>query len=370
MKKTFFLSLFTLLNFSVMAQEPAHNDKINWHSMEELLEVINRAERPIYILFYGGEDMFSQRFRDKTLSNQKIVTYMNSNYYAVDFEILDNKTYTYNGKKYKNKQHNGIHPLFGVMTEGTSYPTGIFYYEGKKVLTLNGYKDENHFYAALRYANGNFKNMTFEEFLNTKDKNITQKESPKNMKKEVVKIAKPKVEKPNPVVTNTPKKEVEPQKNELTDFNNLLKTVIETNPNDFKSLRGEKDINNMDKWSSKVTLKNKSASTGTLSNQNFEKISHYYTMDIKKDLTKSQALKLAEEWKEKFKQSKAKSLVGTMFFVTKTVGEETDMFINNYFIPAGTKTGFDNIVFNISISPEQVLSNKFKVTLEVIKNID
>ncbi len=150
-----FLTLFLGLSIGLNSQKT-----IQWMSWEEALEKHKEEERKIFVDIYTDWCTWCKKMEKSTLSNQKIVDYINANYYAVKFNaetkediIFDNKIY----KRIKSFGRKATHELaIEIMNGDIGYPTVAFIDEDLDVLQpIQGFIDTQTFEMIMIYFGDN-----------------------------------------------------------------------------------------------------------------------------------------------------------------------------------------------------------------------
>ncbi|MDO6738238.1 DUF255 domain-containing protein [Wenyingzhuangia sp. 2_MG-2023] len=122
--------LFTLLIIPafLFANNPEPK-KVNWISFEKAIELAKINPKPIIIDVYTDWCGWCHRMDATTYSNEKIVDYINDNYYAVKFNAEQKEVIEYKGETFNfiDDGRNGVHELAYVLLRGNlGYPSTVF----------------------------------------------------------------------------------------------------------------------------------------------------------------------------------------------------------------------------------------------------
>ncbi len=149
MKKIFLLAVFICTAQLVNAQE------VNWISFEEALEKSKKSPKPILVDLYTDWCGWCKRMDATTYKDDIIVSYINTNFYAVKMDGEGKDDITYQGKTFKFKPYgkNGYHELAAAILKGKmSYPSTAFFNADSQLLqTVPGYLTKERFEVMLAY---------------------------------------------------------------------------------------------------------------------------------------------------------------------------------------------------------------------------
>ena len=168
-KKYYMKKVIVFLGLSILGLSAAAQDKINWHSIDEAVELAAKEPRVLVIDVYTDWCGWCKRMDATTFSDPEIVEIMNKNFYPVklnaegkDDIIIGDRTF-----KFVDNGRRGYHEIAAVVTRGRlSYPT-ISYVdaEGRVIEAAPGYKTPDQFRIYLDYYAGDaYKSQTFDEF--------------------------------------------------------------------------------------------------------------------------------------------------------------------------------------------------------------
>jgi len=151
------LSAFTLNSTSNVETE---EEKINWLSIEEALELSKDEPRKLIIDIYTDWCGWCKRMDKETFRHPDIVKYVNRNYYAVKLNGESKETITLGERDYNfipTKGKKGVHELADYLMRGNpTYPSVAFLDEKMAVITVEpGYKEPRTMDKVLRYIGDN-----------------------------------------------------------------------------------------------------------------------------------------------------------------------------------------------------------------------
>lgn len=105
MRITFSLLFICCLIFS-SDEIKAQNQKINWLTFEQLEDSLAIKPKKVFINFYADWCAYCKKMDATAFKNQKVITLLNTNFYAVKMDAEYKENITFGGKLFKNKQLN------------------------------------------------------------------------------------------------------------------------------------------------------------------------------------------------------------------------------------------------------------------------
>ncbi|MDT0558485.1 thioredoxin fold domain-containing protein [Ichthyenterobacterium sp. W332] len=151
-------------------------DKINWVSLEEALELQKKSPKKIMIDVYTVWCGPCKMLDKNTFQNQDVADFVNKNYYAVKFNAQGNSTINYQGKTFSNpgydpakaQRRNATHELARAF-KVQAFPTIVFLDEESNFITpLRGYQKPQQLELYLKlFKDDDYKNMKSQEDFNT-----------------------------------------------------------------------------------------------------------------------------------------------------------------------------------------------------------
>jgi len=172
-----------ILIFSLMLLQGLgySQNKINWVSMEQAIELHEQSSKKILIDLYTDWCGWCKQMDNSTFNSPIIIEYINTNYIAVKFNAEQKEPIDFKGKTFEfvKQGKRGYHDLAVALTNGQlSYPTYIFLDENMEVIQpVPGYQDEIQFELIINYFGGDFYKSTpwnkFKEDFKPKNRNRT-----------------------------------------------------------------------------------------------------------------------------------------------------------------------------------------------------
>lgn len=161
-----FVVLISPLLFSGMITA---QNKINWVSLEDALELQKQTPKKILIDLYTDWCGWCKQMDNTTFNNPVIIEYINSNYIPVKFNAEQKDPVEFKGRTYEfvKQGKRGYHDLAVSLTNGQlSYPTYIFLNENMEVIQpVPGYQDEVQFEMIINYfGNDSYKSISWNKF--------------------------------------------------------------------------------------------------------------------------------------------------------------------------------------------------------------
>jgi thioredoxin-related protein len=130
MKKIIVLLIFSwfgLYHFKIQAQT------IQWTSFDNLTDSLRKERRPLLVFIHTDWCKYCKMMEVKTFTNPVIISTLNRNFYCLDLNAEEARTFIFLNKKYNFKPsgvNTGIQELAEILgTENgkLSYPTTVFF---------------------------------------------------------------------------------------------------------------------------------------------------------------------------------------------------------------------------------------------------
>jgi len=162
-----------MLALAVNAQKsgkPIKQKKINgiqWLSFEEAQAKMKENPKKVFIDIYTDWCGWCKVMDKKTFSNQKVINYINENFYAIHFDAETADSILFKDKKYGRIEKSKVNALAAeLMQNELSYPTTIFFDElFVNPMPLPGYLDVPTIEMMLTYiATNQHKTVRFDKF--------------------------------------------------------------------------------------------------------------------------------------------------------------------------------------------------------------
>ncbi|MEO6669029.1 MAG: DUF255 domain-containing protein [Ferruginibacter sp.] len=147
----FFIAVVLAFSFSVTNKE-----KINWITIQQLNELYYDNPKPIVIDVYTDWCGWCKQMDRTTYKNSKLVSYVNTHFYAVKFNAESKDSLLFNRKKYgydaRYRSNQLAEYLLSMQLE---YPTTVFLSSiDAQPAPLSGYMKANEMEAPLKYFGG------------------------------------------------------------------------------------------------------------------------------------------------------------------------------------------------------------------------
>lgn len=148
MKKLIIAALFVVFAQTVKAQ-----DKIQWYTFEEVIKLAQENPKMILVDVYTDWCGWCKKMDKETFTDQKVIEYVNSNFYAVKLNAEDKKSkFKFRGKEYSEE-------TMARAMQVRSYPNFVIMDAAMENITqLPGYREASPFVAALSSLLENFGN--------------------------------------------------------------------------------------------------------------------------------------------------------------------------------------------------------------------
>ncbi len=165
---------------------PAQQDdqEVNWLSVEQAEKLASENPRPLFIDIYTDWCGWCRRMDSETLSHPAIAKILNEEFYPVKLNAETNDEIKFQGQTFINDGNNGrTHQLaiaIGTVEGRIGYPTVAFFNEELQLLTaIPGFRTARDMEPLLMFfASESYKNISYEEFLETFEGTITTEGQP------------------------------------------------------------------------------------------------------------------------------------------------------------------------------------------------
>ena len=134
-------------SFVLPEEEVKKEQGINWVTIEEAQELTQQEPRKIIMDIYTDWCGWCKKMDKTTFSDEKVVAYVNENFYAVKFNAEADKTFSFKGQEFTN-------PEFTRALRVGGYPTTVFFSEDfGKFQPVSGYRKAGEFLKMLETFN-------------------------------------------------------------------------------------------------------------------------------------------------------------------------------------------------------------------------
>lgn len=173
MKAGVHIILFFLLvgiRTSAQKSDQRHADQINWMSFQEAVLKSKEQPKKIFIDMYTEWCGWCKRLDATTYTDQRVIDYLNKNYYAVRMDAEMKDTIVYDGITFVNPEPSkarSTHQIAAaLMSNKMSFPTLVYLDENRNLLSqVPGYMTADDLLPVLIYfGENNQQRMKWEEF--------------------------------------------------------------------------------------------------------------------------------------------------------------------------------------------------------------
>ncbi len=146
---------------------PSAKEKINWLTITEVNLKLKTEKKPVLIDLYTNWCYWCKVMDKKTYNNQKVIDYINKNFYAIKLNGETKEEINWFGKKYIYNGNNKLNDFALYVTQGQpGFPTTVIFPEiNKDPASVPGFMNPGEIEAILKYfGDGNYKKESFENF--------------------------------------------------------------------------------------------------------------------------------------------------------------------------------------------------------------
>jgi thioredoxin-related protein len=150
------------------SSKPPKKGKIVWLSFKELQTAYKMQRRPILVDVYTDWCGWCKRMDADTYSDDKVIDYINKNFYAVKYNAEKFDSVTLGGKKYGFNNMTGVHDLTNFLLSGRlGYPTTVFLTSiNSQPTSIPGYMQPKQMEPTLKYfGDGNYRKVEYADYI-------------------------------------------------------------------------------------------------------------------------------------------------------------------------------------------------------------
>lgn len=157
-----FISIFGL-------EKTYSQERVEWITFEEAIEKSKEEPRKVLVDIYTDWCGWCKKMDRDAYENEKLVSYINENYYAVKFNAEQKEDIVFDGHTFKFRANGkrGVHELAAALTNNKlSYPTTVFMNEEMQIIQpIPGYMNAASIEPILTYIGDDvFKETPWQEY--------------------------------------------------------------------------------------------------------------------------------------------------------------------------------------------------------------
>ncbi len=103
--------------------------EIEWKSWSELEQSIKEEPKPVFIFFHAKWCSYCKKIEREIFTKPEVIAKLNSKYYAVEMDVEESDTITFEGRKLTNKQaltrRNGVHEIPLLLATRERFPFSL-----------------------------------------------------------------------------------------------------------------------------------------------------------------------------------------------------------------------------------------------------
>ena len=174
------ISALILLLLLISKHSKSQDTAIHWVSVEYAFKEARFDPKPIFIYFYTTSCGWCRKMEEQTLTHPKIISNLNSNYYAVKFLTQSRDTvvafdHTFTNQQLRKYSHHDF--ALSILKGGLLFPTCTFFdVKQNHILNAKGYRKVKEFEALLVYLKNEsyIEHPNFDLFLKTFKSNVDE----------------------------------------------------------------------------------------------------------------------------------------------------------------------------------------------------
>ncbi len=135
------------LSSFIMQEEEKPENTINWLTLEEAQQLMEKEPRKVIMDVYTDWCGWCKKMDKTTFADEKVVAYVNENFYAVKLNAENPGKINFKGKEF-------THPELARALRVSGYPTVVFFDESfSRFQPLSGYRQADEFRKILEMFN-------------------------------------------------------------------------------------------------------------------------------------------------------------------------------------------------------------------------
>ena len=166
-KKAVFALVTCLFVFSFAKVKQIEKEKINWISIEEANLKMKTDPRPVMIDLYKNWCYWCKVMDKKTYTNSKVISYINSHFYAVKVNAETKDILKWDNKEYDYNPGNKVNDFALYATGGElAFPNTIIFQKiQSQPASVPGFMEPKEMEVILKYfGEGAYKTQNFAEY--------------------------------------------------------------------------------------------------------------------------------------------------------------------------------------------------------------
>ncbi|GAC1428402.1 MAG: hypothetical protein NVSMB7_05250 [Chitinophagaceae bacterium] len=161
-----FLTAF-MLSFSFAGKPAPEAEKLKWMTLKEAQQAMLTEKRPVLVDLYTDWCGWCKVMDKKTYTNQKVIAYLEQNFYPVKINAETKETVNWNGKSYHFNAANRTNDFALFLTNGRlSFPTTVIIpLDNSGPQPVPGYLEPKELELFVRYfGDGKYGKQPFNEY--------------------------------------------------------------------------------------------------------------------------------------------------------------------------------------------------------------
>ncbi len=152
--------------FSCAQKQGAEPEKMQWLSLQQVADSLQKAKRPVLIDLYTDWCGWCKVMDKRTYANKNVSAYIQQKFYAVKLDAETRQAITWQGKKYNFNDRYRTNDFAIYLTNGQlSYPTTVVIPVDGEPQAIPGFLAPNEFELIAKYfGEGQFGKTPFEKF--------------------------------------------------------------------------------------------------------------------------------------------------------------------------------------------------------------